>query len=139
MKITTRNDRAITFVGAMIILAFLVAITGLFLAGIAKLARKIDNSGGGSGNTNAPAAFTFEEFTDSIPVGMFTFEIPAEPWETPESVAASIQLVVIERSTNLVDWQPIYSTTNLSVLSDPASVDTNRPWPMAFYRGMIRR
>ena len=79
VKITRRNDRAVSFVGAMIILAFLVAITGLFLAGIAKLARKIDNSGGGSGNTNAPTSFTFEEFGNTTPVGMFTFEIPAAP------------------------------------------------------------
>lgn len=138
MKIKTHRTHAISLVGAIIIMCFLVAIVGLILYGIAKLARKLnEQSGGGSGDTNAPTSASFEG--DATPVGMFTFEIQSAPGETVESVAASIQLVAIERSTNLVDWQEICTTTNIAVLSDPASIDTNKPWPMSFYRSYIKR
>lgn len=123
MKIRTQSNRALAAVGLLIFVSAVLVIAGTIIYMLLKLCRRCLPSEPPPAGTNQVAYV--EEI---IPMPALIVELPsfAAPSEMVE------WMTELQRSTNLVDWQPILTVEGIVPLS--MNADTNPPPNAAFYR-----
>lgn len=131
MQIKIRRNHGLAFLAALIIFILIVAVVGLAVAILAKVAHRAVEGGP---NQNTPTTDTFCSTNQLEEIPGITLADVQALMATSANTNAEFEFRVL-RSTNLVDWEEIIhtNTTNHQLIwSDP-----NPPYPNGFYKPQI--
>lgn len=134
MKIQSRRNHGLSFLGAIIVFACVILLGALLIKILLKVMDKVPPPSDPSHQTNIVSVVSSQVF-HSMPAGvsMPAFQFDASVLQPSQLLQAAD--VLIERSTNLVDWEPAWRIGDMSEFNFAA--DTNPPAPQCFYRAVI--
>lgn len=125
MKIRTRNHSGLAMIGLLLFIGAVLVIAGTLIYLLIKLCRRVLPPPN-PGQTTNQMAYIEEEIADLPPLVI----------QLPQSFVAPMSqgtvMAELQRTTNLIDWEPILVTNGSYPLSFDA--DTNPPPDRAFYR-----
>src|SRR5688572_15318806 len=137
MKIQIHRKHGLTLLGAIIIFAVVIALGAIMIKILLKVMERMPPPQSPR-DTNIVSVVSFELFQDIQPVSiaMPTFSFAEQEVQALDADAfLSHGEVVIERSTNLVDWTPAGRMGVLGVFN--LARDTNPPSPACFYLAVL--
>lgn len=121
----TLHQRGLALISLLIVVGCILVIGGVIVYWLAHLAKRLLDPPPHQ-NTNTVSLIT-------ITLPNFTFPPLAAPADsTPERPTGSAYFV-LERSTNLLDWEPVLTNTGVDSYQLDHTPDTSIP--MEFYRG----
>lgn len=126
MKFKPRRNSALALIGLLIFLAAVIIIAGAIIYLLIKLCRKVFPPPGSNADPVVEVIETFPPIVLNLPSN------PGLSQGFVQAVDATQWKAEVQRSTNLVDWQPILVTNGDFQFG--FDCDTNPPADRAFYR-----
>lgn len=139
MKIKPNRQAGLSLVGAIIAFGFIMLIGYLLLRILLKILEQnpLPDPRTGERDTNIVTVVSsslYHSTPAAIEMPGFEFD-PAELGALDAESFVENGTLLIERSTNLVDWLPAWRISAMSEFNMTA--DTNPPAPAAFYRAVL--